>query len=34
MIYLRTGRDVSGRAVFDAVAAPLPGFAEAPTFVF
>jgi len=34
MIYLRTGRDISGRVVFDAAAAPLPGFAEAPAFVF
>jgi protein-L-isoaspartate(D-aspartate) O-methyltransferase len=34
MLYLRTAGEVSGRAVFDAVAAPLPGFAEAPAFVF
>jgi hypothetical protein len=34
MIYLRTGGDVSGRAVFDATAGLLPGFAKLPEFVF
>ena len=33
-VYLRTGGDVSGRAVFDASAALLPGFAKTPEFVF
>jgi protein-L-isoaspartate(D-aspartate) O-methyltransferase len=34
MIYLRTGSDVSGRAVFEAAAGLLPGFAKSPEFVF
>jgi protein-L-isoaspartate(D-aspartate) O-methyltransferase len=34
MIYLRTGGDISGRAVFDATAGLLPGFAKLPEFVF
>lgn len=34
MIYRRDGDDVTGRAVFDATAAALPGFAIAPSFVF
>jgi protein-L-isoaspartate(D-aspartate) O-methyltransferase len=34
MIYSRNRGDISGRTVFDAAAAPLPGFAKAPAFVF
>jgi protein-L-isoaspartate(D-aspartate) O-methyltransferase len=34
MVYYSIGGDVSGRAVFDAVAPLLPGFAEPPAFVF
>jgi protein-L-isoaspartate(D-aspartate) O-methyltransferase len=34
MIYRRTDGDLSGRTVFDAAAAPLPGFAKPPEFVF
>jgi protein-L-isoaspartate(D-aspartate) O-methyltransferase len=34
MLYLRTGGEVSGRAVFDAAAPVLPGFAKAPAFAF
>jgi protein-L-isoaspartate(D-aspartate) O-methyltransferase len=33
-IYSRNRGDTSGRTVFDAAAAPLPGFAKAPAFVF
>jgi protein-L-isoaspartate(D-aspartate) O-methyltransferase len=34
MIYSRNRGDVSGRPVFDATAAALPGFTKAPAFVF
>jgi len=34
MLYRRTEGDLSGRPVFDAAAAPLPGFAKPPEFVF
>jgi protein-L-isoaspartate(D-aspartate) O-methyltransferase len=34
MLYQRVENVVSGRPVFDAAAAPLPGFAKAPEFVF
>jgi protein-L-isoaspartate(D-aspartate) O-methyltransferase len=34
MIYSRTGSDLSGRAVFDAAAPLLPGFAKPQEFVF
>lgn len=34
MLYRSVGGDVSGRPVFDAAAAPLPGFARPETFVF
>jgi protein-L-isoaspartate(D-aspartate) O-methyltransferase len=34
MLYRRIGRDLGGRAVFDAAAALLPGFAKPPEFVF
>jgi protein-L-isoaspartate(D-aspartate) O-methyltransferase len=34
MIYIRTGSDLSGRAVFDAAAPLLPGFAKPQEFVF
>jgi protein-L-isoaspartate(D-aspartate) O-methyltransferase len=34
MVYRSAGSVVSGRSVFDAAAAVLPGFAEAPSFVF
>ena len=34
MLYLRTGKVVSGRPVFDAAIPPLPGFARPPQFVF
>ena len=34
MLYRRTDGDISGRPVFDAAAAPLPGFARPPQFVF
>jgi protein-L-isoaspartate(D-aspartate) O-methyltransferase len=34
MLYLRSGEEVSGRALFDAAAPPLPGFAKSPAFVF
>jgi len=33
-LYRRSGTDVSGRPIFDANAALLPGFAKAPAFVF
>jgi protein-L-isoaspartate(D-aspartate) O-methyltransferase len=33
-LYLRDGDNFSSRALFDAAAAPLPGFAKAPAFVF
>ena len=34
MIYLSEGGDVSGRPIFDAAAALLPGFAKPPAFAF
>ena len=34
MLYRRIDGDLSGRPVFDAAAAPLPGFAKPPAFVF
>jgi len=34
MLYLRSGDDIGGRALFDASAAVLPGFAKAPAFAF
>jgi protein-L-isoaspartate(D-aspartate) O-methyltransferase len=34
MIYRRIEGDLSGRPVFDAGAAPLPGFSKPPEFVF
>jgi hypothetical protein len=34
MLYRRVDGDLSGRPVFDAAAAPLPGFAKPPEFVF
>jgi protein-L-isoaspartate(D-aspartate) O-methyltransferase len=34
MLYVRSGEDVGGRAVFDAAAGVLPGFAKVPAFSF
>ncbi len=34
MVYRRVGADVSGRPIFDATAAVLPGFTAIPAFVF
>lgn len=34
MLYRRVAGELSGRPVFDAAAAPLPGFAKPPEFVF
>jgi protein-L-isoaspartate(D-aspartate) O-methyltransferase len=34
MFYRRADGDISGRPVFDAAAAALPGFAKPPEFVF
>jgi protein-L-isoaspartate(D-aspartate) O-methyltransferase len=34
MLYQRVEGEVSGRPIFDAAAAPLPGFAKPPQFVF
>jgi protein-L-isoaspartate(D-aspartate) O-methyltransferase len=34
MVYLRSGSEVSGRALFDAAAPLLPGFSKTPAFVF
>ena len=34
MLYLRSGGDVGGRAVFDAAAVVLPGFTRPPAFAF
>ncbi len=34
MLYRRSGHECSGRPIFDATAAPLPGFAKAPAFAF
>jgi protein-L-isoaspartate(D-aspartate) O-methyltransferase len=34
MVYCRSGQELGGRPIFDAAAALLPGFAEAPAFAF
>jgi protein-L-isoaspartate(D-aspartate) O-methyltransferase len=34
MLYFRSGNELGGRAIFDASAAVLPGFAKAPAFAF
>jgi hypothetical protein len=34
MLYRRSGAEAGGRAIFDASAALLPGFAKAPAFAF
>lgn len=34
MLYSRSGDDIGGRAIFDATAAVLPGFAKPPVFAF
>jgi protein-L-isoaspartate(D-aspartate) O-methyltransferase len=34
MLYLRSGDDIGGRAIFDATAAVLPGFVQPPAFAF
>ena len=34
MLYRRSGADFGGRAIFDASAALLPGFAKTPVFAF
>jgi hypothetical protein len=34
MLYRRSGDELSGRAIFDAAAGMLPGFAKAPVFAF
>lgn len=34
MLYRRSGNEMSGRPIFDAAAAPLPGFSKAPAFAF
>ena len=34
MLYRRSGDELGGRAIFDAAAAMLPGFAKAPVFAF
>ena len=34
MLYRRSGGEVGGRAIFDAAAALLPGFAKPPAFAF
>jgi protein-L-isoaspartate(D-aspartate) O-methyltransferase len=34
MLYCRSGQEMGGRPIFDAAAALLPGFAEAPVFAF
>jgi protein-L-isoaspartate(D-aspartate) O-methyltransferase len=34
MLYRRSGDEMAGRAIFDAAAAPLPGFAKVPVFAF
>ncbi|MCX7297484.1 MAG: protein-L-isoaspartate O-methyltransferase [Hyphomicrobiales bacterium] len=33
-LYRRSGDELGGRAIFDAAAAPLPGFAKTPVFAF
>ncbi len=34
MLYRRSGGEMGGRPIFDAAAAPLPGFSKAPAFAF
>jgi protein-L-isoaspartate(D-aspartate) O-methyltransferase len=34
MLYRRSGNELGGRAIFDAAAAPLPGFSKTPVFAF
>jgi protein-L-isoaspartate(D-aspartate) O-methyltransferase len=34
MLFRRSGGEIGGRPIFDAAAAPLPGFAKAPVFAF
>ncbi len=34
MLYRKDGAEMSGRPVFDAAAAALPGFAKVPAFAF
>ncbi len=34
MLYRRSGSEMSGRMIFDAAAAPLPGFSKKPEFAF
>lgn len=34
MLYRRSGDELGGRPIFDAAAAPLPGFSKAPAFAF
>jgi protein-L-isoaspartate(D-aspartate) O-methyltransferase len=34
MLYRRSGEELGGRAIFDAAASPLPGFAKTPVFAF
>ncbi len=34
MLYRRSGDELGGRAIFDAAAAPLPGFSKTPAFAF
>jgi protein-L-isoaspartate(D-aspartate) O-methyltransferase len=34
MLYRRSGTELAGRAIFDAAATLLPGFAKAPAFAF
>ena len=34
ILYFRSGNELGGRAIFDASAAVLPGFAKAPAFAF
>jgi hypothetical protein len=34
MLYMRSGADIGGRAVFDAAAHVLPGFVRPPAFAF
>lgn len=34
MLYCRSGGELSGRPIFDAAAAPLPGFSKKPEFAF
>jgi hypothetical protein len=34
MLYRRSGSELGGRPIFDAAAAPLPGFSKKPAFAF